>query len=91
MKKRIAARSAQQGFLRSRLPEFTENEIQFVRGTSDLFGLNHYFSEYVYRDNSVYGIYESPSYRDDLAVFSVSLPEWKIGQSNFTKVTYITI
>ncbi|CAH2240550.1 jg21024 [Pararge aegeria aegeria] len=84
-KKRIAARSAEQGFPRSRLPEFTPQEIQLIKGSSDLFGINHYFSQYVYRNKTVYRHYESPSYDDDLSVFFHVLPEWSIGQSNFTK------
>ncbi|XP_045767528.1 myrosinase 1-like [Maniola jurtina] len=85
MKKRIAERSAEQGFPRSRLPEFTPQEIQFIRGSSDFFGLNHYLTNYVSRNKSVYGYYESPSFNDDLGVFFHVLPEWTIGQSNFTK------
>lgn len=86
MKKRIAARSAEQGFPRSRLPDFTKDEIEYIRGSSDIFGLNHYWTLYVYRNESVRGAYESPSYEDDLGVKYYALPEWTIGASNFTKV-----
>ncbi|XP_052747121.1 lactase/phlorizin hydrolase [Bicyclus anynana] len=85
MKRRIAARSAEQGFPRSRLPEFTQDEIKLIRGSSDIFGLNHYFTNYVNRNESVYRYYESPSFQDDLAVFYSVLPEWTIGESNYTK------
>ncbi|XP_023949451.2 lactase/phlorizin hydrolase [Bicyclus anynana] len=85
MKRRIAARSAEQGFFRSRLPELTQDEIEFIRGSSDIFGLNHYFSNYVNRNDSVNGYYESPSFKDDLAVFYTTLPEWNLGDSDFMK------
>ncbi|XP_052742538.1 myrosinase 1-like isoform X1 [Bicyclus anynana] len=85
MKKRIAARSAEQGFFRSRLPEFTQDEIECIRGSSDIFGLNHYFSYYVNRNDSVNGYYESPSFNDDLSVFYTLLPEWNLGESDYMK------
>lgn len=68
MKERIATKSFEQGFARSRLPEFTPDEIQYVRGTSDYFGLNHYSTSYVYRNSSVEGYYASPSFFDDVGV-----------------------
>lgn len=86
MRERIAAKSAAQGYPRSRLPEFTPEEIEYVRGTSDLFGLNHYSTHIVYRNESVYGYHDAPSYKDDLEVLTYQKPEWKIGESDFTKV-----
>ncbi|GBP05950.1 Myrosinase 1 [Eumeta japonica] len=66
MKEKIAAKSEKQGYPRSRLPEFTPEEIEYVRGSADFFGLNHYTTEIVYRNESVYGIRPVPSYYDDL-------------------------
>lgn len=37
---RIADRSRLEGFARSRLPEFTEEEINYINGTHDFFALN---------------------------------------------------
>ncbi|XP_045512033.1 myrosinase 1-like isoform X2 [Pieris brassicae] len=70
MKERIAARSFEQGFQRSRLPEFTAEEIEYVRGTSDYFGLNHYSASYAYRNSSVEGYHASPSIFDDVGVIT---------------------
>lgn len=44
MKTRVAEKSEQQGYFKSRLPEFTEEEKLFIVGTSDFFGLNTYTS-----------------------------------------------
>ncbi|CAK1602809.1 unnamed protein product [Parnassius mnemosyne] len=85
MKKKIAAKSAAQGYPRSRLPEFTPEEITYIRGSSDYFGLNHYSTYLVYRNESVYGYYDSPSYGDDLEALVYQKNDWKIGESNFTK------
>ncbi|CAH0717629.1 unnamed protein product, partial [Brenthis ino] len=34
--------SLKQGYNRSRLPDFTRDEIQFIKGTSDFYSMNHY-------------------------------------------------
>ncbi|XP_045536187.1 lactase-phlorizin hydrolase [Papilio machaon] len=85
MKKRVAAKSIEQGLYRSRLPEFTAEEIDYIRGSSDYFGLNHYSTKYVYRNESVFGYYESPSFYDDMELVTYTKNEWKIGESQFTK------
>ncbi|XP_047505951.1 myrosinase 1-like [Pieris napi] len=47
VEKRIAEISAKQGYSRSRLPEFTQEEIEFIKGTYDFYGLNYYTSRLV--------------------------------------------
>nr|XP_015214622.1 PREDICTED: lactase-phlorizin hydrolase [Lepisosteus oculatus] len=42
MKTRIRERSLAAGLSKSRLPEFTEEEIRRIKGTHDYFGFNHY-------------------------------------------------
>ncbi|XP_049866281.1 lactase/phlorizin hydrolase-like [Pectinophora gossypiella] len=86
MKEKIAAKSTAQGFLRSRQPQFTPEEIDYVRGTSDFFGLNHYSTAYVYRNESVYGYHDSPSFYDDVEVIRYQTDEYVLGDSTFTKV-----
>lgn len=76
MKEKVAAKSAAQGFARSRLPEFTPEEVDYVRGTSDYFGLNHYSTYIAYRNESVYGSHKSPSYYDDINVQIYQKDEW---------------
>ncbi|CAG4943882.1 unnamed protein product [Colias eurytheme] len=84
MKERIAKKSREQGFFRSRLPSFTPEEILYIRGTSDMFGLNHYSSHYTYRNGSEMNYFESPSFGDDLGVRSFQPSEWQIGKANVT-------
>lgn len=46
MKDRIQLRSTLEGLPSSRLPEFTDEEKDMVKGTADFFGLNHYTTAY---------------------------------------------
>ncbi|XP_011881185.1 PREDICTED: myrosinase 1-like, partial [Vollenhovia emeryi] len=47
MKTRIAESSKLDGFSKSILPEFSPEWVQYIKGTSDFFGLNHYTSRLV--------------------------------------------
>ncbi|XP_037301194.1 myrosinase 1-like [Manduca sexta] len=87
VKDRIAQKSAEQGYPRSRLPEFTPEEIDYLRGTSDLFGLNHYSTHLTYRNESVIGYYKVPSYDDDLSIISYASPDWLTGSHPRIKTT----
>lgn len=71
--------------------EFTPEEIEYIRGTSDVFGLNHYSTNLVYRNESALQSYDTPSFYDDMEVMMYQLSEWKIGQSEFTKVNDIIL
>ncbi|KAI8424321.1 hypothetical protein MSG28_002870 [Choristoneura fumiferana] len=79
---RIATKSELQGFARSRLPALTAEEASNLLGSSDFYGLNHYSSVYVYRNESVVGLYESPSYYDDIEAGTFRLDEWKISPNS---------
>lgn len=45
--KKVAKKSAEQGYSTSRLPEFTPEEIELVKGSSDFYGFNHYSTRYL--------------------------------------------
>lgn len=48
MKEWVAKKSKEEGYLRSRLPSFTKEEVKMVRGTWDFLGLNHYTTFFTY-------------------------------------------
>nr|CAI5862360.1 unnamed protein product [Callosobruchus analis] len=54
VKEQIARRSKQQGFKRSRLPEFTEEEQKYLKGTLDIIGLNHYTTNLISAQKNPY-------------------------------------
>ncbi|KAJ8709654.1 hypothetical protein PYW08_009658 [Mythimna loreyi] len=68
--KRVAERSAAQGFPRSRLPELTKDEIEFIRGTSDFYGFNHYSTRFYTAADYKPGMFDVPSYNDDVGAVS---------------------
>ncbi|RZC40245.1 Glyco hydro 1 domain containing protein, partial [Asbolus verrucosus] len=81
---RIADRSAKEGFQKSRLPEFTSAEIEYIKGTYDFLGLNHYTTNMVkWREDDEIG---EPHYWKDLSVTSYQDESWEDSASSWLKV-----
>ncbi|XP_048001416.1 lactase-phlorizin hydrolase-like [Leguminivora glycinivorella] len=72
---RVAAKSKEQGYPRSRLPEFTEEEKALVKGSSDFYGINHYTSQLV-SASDYKGEYPVPGMLDDLDAGTFVPDEW---------------
>ncbi|XP_075986807.1 myrosinase 1-like [Anticarsia gemmatalis] len=79
---RVAAKSAEQGFPRSRLPTFTDEERAWVRGASDFFGVNHYTTFLVSATEHL-DVAPVPSVIDDEGVGVYRPPEWPVSQSSW--------
>ncbi|CAG4943890.1 unnamed protein product [Colias eurytheme] len=84
MKENIGANSAAQGFYRPRLPEFTPEEVSMIKGSSDFFGVNHYTTLLVYRNESVDGLYTAPSYMHDMDAVYYQPTEWEFSYPGST-------
>uniref|UniRef100_A0A2H1VWZ6 Cytosolic beta-glucosidase n=1 Tax=Spodoptera frugiperda TaxID=7108 RepID=A0A2H1VWZ6_SPOFR len=82
---RVAEKSAQQGFPRSRLPEFTEEEKAFVKGSSDFFGVNHYTTLKVSASKNK-AFFSSPSMMDDVGVGFYAPEEYAASASPWLKL-----
>ncbi|XP_072932352.1 myrosinase 1-like [Epargyreus clarus] len=78
---RVAAASANQGLSSSRLRPFSPEEVNYIRGTTDFLALNHYSTDIVYRNNSLIGQFEVPSYSDDKFVGTYKDPSWPTSSS----------
>uniref|UniRef100_A0A914XGY9 beta-glucosidase n=1 Tax=Plectus sambesii TaxID=2011161 RepID=A0A914XGY9_9BILA len=77
MRERMAELSKQEGRATSRLPKFTQKEIESLRGSSDFFGLNYYVSQLVReRKPDEYTPDVCQRLRDGGHVETV-LPEWE--------------
>ncbi|XP_018570324.1 myrosinase 1-like [Anoplophora glabripennis] len=85
VKDRIAMRSEKEGFSKSRLPEFSEEEIEYIKDTHDFFGIN-YYSTYNVKAIAEPPIGE-PSFEKDCGVFTYSPPEWESTQLSVMKNT----
>ncbi|XP_013138791.1 PREDICTED: myrosinase 1-like [Papilio polytes] len=75
VRERINNISLSQGFTRSRLPYFTNSEIELLRGSSDFFGLNHY-TTYLMSDMPMLKGWRVPSWDHDTGVLLEQNPLW---------------
>lgn len=81
---RIAKRSRLEGFSKSRLPSFTKEEVQYIRGTSDFFGLNHYTSRLAaHAEEPEIG---EPSWEKDIGVKQYINESWPASGSDWIRV-----
>lgn len=77
MKDRIGNISAKQGFKKSRLPSFTEGEVQRIKSTADFFGLNTYSARLVTKNNEENATsYDAPSNAVDSGVIVTINTAW---------------
>ncbi|CAK1541082.1 unnamed protein product [Leptosia nina] len=78
---KIAKKSFEQGFTESRLRSFSDDQVNYIRHTADFLALNSYTSDIVYRNDSLIGSFEVPSYKDDLYIGVYKDPSWVKGSS----------
>lgn len=71
----IASNSIREGRSWSRLPTFSKQWINLIRGSADFFGLNYYTSRYVEMSKEATGL--NPSYVNDVHLTATVKPEWK--------------
>ncbi|PNF16839.1 Myrosinase 1 [Cryptotermes secundus] len=82
VKTRVDNISEAQGFRRSRLPKFTQDEIEYIRGTADFFGLNHYTTQ-LGTPSTV--IDSQPSYRNDIGIHTEYDESWPESASSWLR------
>ncbi|CAB3236893.1 unnamed protein product [Arctia plantaginis] len=75
VRERINNMSLQQNYSRSRLPYFTDEEIDALRGSSDFFGLNHY-TTYLMSPSNMEEKWKVPSIDHDTGVKMEQNPSW---------------
>lgn len=84
MKERIAYRSTLEGFAKSRLPQFTSEQVSYIRGTADFLGVNHYTSDIILaiQEPAV----SDPSYHFDKGYNTYKDESWPGAASDWLKV-----
>nr|XP_026496812.1 myrosinase 1-like [Vanessa tameamea] len=85
IRERIDNMSQHQGYPRSRLPNFTPEEVEMVRGSSDFFGLNHYTS-YLMSPSTMEPTWKVPSTDHDTGVKIEQNPNWPIPGAEWLSV-----
>ncbi|XP_069487983.1 cytosolic beta-glucosidase-like isoform X2 [Ambystoma mexicanum] len=75
MKSQISSKSKQQGFMDSRLPEFTDEEMKMIQGTADFFCLNYYTTRKVKHQDSSH---TKPSIKADQDADAIQDPSWPV-------------
>ena len=87
MRSKIDAKSEAQGFLESRLPQFTEEDSQEILGSSDFFGLNYYTSDLVYKTPVEEIDHAALGWATDSDVTEFKDSKWYAAASSWLKVT----
>nr|WPM03620.1 glycoside hydrolase family 1 [Phyllotreta armoraciae] len=90
VKTRVATRSAAEGRNQSRLPELTQDEIDYIRGTHDFFGLNVY-SASVAEAMADPPVQNPPSKWQDQGVNTFIPADWEGTSQELTKVVPWTV
>uniref|UniRef100_A0A0K8TCE1 Myrosinase 1 n=1 Tax=Lygus hesperus TaxID=30085 RepID=A0A0K8TCE1_LYGHE len=86
MKKRIDLISKLEGRNASRLPPFTQDEIDEIRGTADFYGLNHYTTNLAADGVDQSSSDPNPSSASDTGFISSADPSWPDGAASWFKV-----
>ncbi|XP_065170307.1 myrosinase 1-like [Atheta coriaria] len=73
MKEYVANASRAQGLTTSKLPVFTEKEVNLIRGTNDYYAMNYYTSRLVFFNDTL----NEDSLQSDAQVFVTVDPKWK--------------
>ncbi|CAH0727659.1 unnamed protein product, partial [Brenthis ino] len=84
MRKRIDAISKRQRYTRSRLPTFTQKEVEMIKGSADFLGLNHYTTYLVSKNRGKIPLF--PSFSSDMGGIISQKAEWPKTNSSWLKV-----
>ncbi|KAJ9579869.1 hypothetical protein L9F63_004471 [Diploptera punctata] len=82
MKEWVEKKSKEEGYYRSRLPSFTQEEITMLKGSVDFLGINHFTT---FQVSNTYEGKKMP-YLKDADVELSQLPAWPSGAATWNKV-----
>ncbi|CAB3241222.1 unnamed protein product [Arctia plantaginis] len=84
MRNKIDVNSARQGFSRSRLPNFTSQEVKMIQGSYDFMGVNHYTTYLAQLGTGK--VRMEPSFEDDMNAFIFQNDNWPKSNSTWLRV-----
>lgn len=79
----IAENSKNENLQMSRLPIFTQEEMQLIKGSADFFGVNYFTSTYAESGTEL--ITPTPSYARDQNVIETQDSRWSVAASNWLR------
>nr|AHZ59646.1 glycoside hydrolase family 1 [Phyllotreta striolata] len=83
---RVAERSKKEGYKKSRLPKFTQEEIDFIRGTHDFLAFNHYYTFLVADEPEA--PYNRTALENDVRAYNSKSPDWPVSSINWNIVPW---
>ncbi|CAH1106430.1 unnamed protein product [Psylliodes chrysocephalus] len=86
VKARVAERSKKEGYKKTRLPQFTSEEIKFIKGTHDYLAINHYFTFLAGEEPEA--PYTETHYENDVRVINSRMPNWELGSNSWAIVPW---
>ncbi|CAH0747229.1 unnamed protein product [Diatraea saccharalis] len=86
LSERVAAKSTEQGYGWSRMPLFTDEDRDLVKGSFDFFGVNHYTAYLVSAAEEHKVQYPVPSLYDDSDSYTYTPDEWPQSASAWLKL-----
>lgn len=89
MKNHVKAISLERNFSKSLLPEFSEDEMELIKGSVDFYGANVY-TTYLMRDSEDPQGFEQPDFLDLNVKFDID-PAWPGSESSWLKVVPSTM
>lgn len=81
---RVSENSLKENYKKSRLPEFTAAEVEYVRGTSDFLGLNYYTSAFAAASTDMSWAH-NPSRDLDQSIHSYGNDDWPQAASTWLR------
>lgn len=90
MRSEVDKISRHQKFAQSRLPNFTPEEIQSIKGTYDFMGIN-YYTAVVYRREDSRPEREMPSHENDLGYSFYQKESWPVGKAASSWLKVLTV
>ncbi|CAG9841134.1 unnamed protein product [Diabrotica balteata] len=84
VKDRVAMRSEKEGFKQSRLPAWTQEEIDYIKGTGDFVALNHYATHMA--NGTSEAPIGNPSFGSDISALEWARPEWPKGNGDWFSI-----
>ncbi|XP_044733580.1 myrosinase 1-like [Chrysoperla carnea] len=84
VKENIAMISKLQGLKKSRLPQFTKEEIEYIKGSADFLGINYYTANLARTKKNP--ALTNPTFEDDMRIMFHKDPNWERTEADWQRI-----